>query len=754
MTAELPIENSYKTVETAPSQILDILKSKLQPGEEIWVCTRTDLNLLRRFEIAWIIATETILYYIESPEASVPIVKQWAWNTIERLEVRDLNGAFQLRGHGHGECHSIAYYSKARIEAIQPALQSLRHLQAKAHPGIEGPWRVFGASRKHRSLLCETCGRPIPRAMGMCFHCIEKGKLLHRLFLRLKGYTLPLCVSLSLMLLITGIEMAQPVLTKVLIDDVFPNKNMGLFAIVVATLFGIHLAGSLFWGIRIYIMGWLGEKIVLDLRSDLYKHLQKLSLDFYDEKETGWIMDRITADTGSLQSFLGDSLQEILRDAMAIVVIITIMLTMNPTLALVALLPTPLIIWLTFRTSKKLHSVYHMIGRRRSRISSLLSGVIPGVRVVKAFAQEEKETNRFLDRSKLYMDANLQASRIHALYHPSLNFATAMGIVLTWAIGGYLALTGTDITLGTVIAFIAFLWRFYGPINNLSRMSNKVQQALAATQRVFEVFDRKPGVVEVKESAGPIQNGRVEFKNVGFAYEAGMPVLKNVSFVAEPGEMIGLVGPSGAGQSTTINLLCRFYDTHEGSIEIGGIDIRNLKLEELRSQIGVVLQETFLFPGSIAQNIAYGKPGASREELIYCARLANAHDFIMRMPDAYDTWVGERGQKLSGGERQRIAIARAILKNPRILILDEATSSVDTETEALIREALDRLVKGRTTFAIAHRFSTLINANRLVVLERGSIAEIGTHAELMAKEDGVFRRLSAIQTEISRIVAV
>ena len=482
--------------------------------------------------------------------------------------------------------------------------------------------------------------------------------------------------------------------------------------------------------------------------------MQALSLEFFDRKGTGWVMDRVTSDTANLQDFITEGLQEFLRDVMTLFVIMTIMFIMNWSLALMTLLPAPLIVVLTVFVFRKTRRLWHAIWRKRSRMATLLADVIPGVRVVKAFNQEEREIERFDDRNRDFMRTSVRAHRIFAAFHPAVSFITAMGFVMIWGYGGYQAIVGT-VTLGTLIAFISYLWRFYGPLNNLSRLSLRLQRAATAAQRVFEVLDTQPSIqITGGPRHMPQMQGRVTFKHVTFGYEPDTPVLKDLNFTVEPGEMIGLVGPSGAGKSTTINLLCRFYDVNDGSIEIDGIDIRDVAPGSLRSQMGVVLQETFLFQGTVSDNIAYGTPDTELEDVIWAAKAANAHDFIVRLRDGYDTMAGERGQRLSVGERQRISIARVILKDPRILILDEATSSVDTETEAAIREGLDRLIQGRTTIAIAHRFSTLSNADRLIVLDKGQIVEIGSHEELMATEDGLFRRLCDMQYELNRIVTV
>jgi ATP-binding cassette subfamily B protein len=396
--------------------------------------------------------------------------------------------------------------------------------------------------------------------------------------------------------------------------------------------------------------------------------------------------------------------------------------------------------------------VYHILWKRYANISTILASTIPGVRVVKAFARERYEINRFSDLTHQVFSGEMNAAKLGTLYRPIMEFITYSGSILVWLVGGWQIFQG-DLTLGTLFMFQGYMMRFFRPVYTLCQMNERFIRAGTSAERVFEIMDTPPSVAD-KSDAIPLANirGAVEFQDVYFSYDSDKNALNGVSFEVQPGEMIGLVGHSGAGKSTLINLITRFYDPNDGVIKIDGHDSRDIKVKALRQQIGVVLQDPFLFQGTIAENIGYSKPGASRMEIIAAARAANAHDFIVKFPDGYDTLVGERGARVSGGERQRISIARAILKNPRILILDEATSSVDTETESKIQEALQRLVSGRTVFAIAHRLSTLKYADRLVVLKEGTVDEIGTHEELLA-EAGTYANLCEKQTELSKIRA-
>ena len=500
-------------------------------------------------------------------------------------------------------------------------------------------------------------------------------------------------------------------------------------------------------------MRWLGNKVIYDLRTSAYEYLQKLSLSFYNKKETGRLIARISYDTSRLQDFIVNGIQEFLRSILELTGMCVILFVVNWRLAALTLIPIPALTIVSIIFGRKMRRVYHKVYRRLASISAILADTIPGVRVVKAFAAEDREIDRFNNMNEDYFKSSMQAVKLSIIYMPIMGLAMFVGGTVTRYFGGRSILTG-DMSLGELMLFMGFMYRFYGPVQSLARLNQTLQRAASAAERVFEIMDADPEIEDKKDAIDlPTIRGDIKFDNVVFSYDDEKNALNGISFDVKAGQMIGLSGPSGAGKTTLINLLGRFYDVTEGSISVDGHDVRDVKMRSLREQIGVVLQEPFLFHGSVSDNIAYSKPGASRAEIVAAAKAANAHDFIMNSPDGYDTMVGERGVGLSGGEKQRISIARAILKNPRILILDEATSSVDTETESLIQSAVERLVKGRTTFAIAHRLSTLRKADKLIILEKGEIAEQGTHNELL-DNNGLYRRLVDLQSELSKIKVI
>ncbi|HUT74650.1 MAG TPA: ABC transporter ATP-binding protein [Armatimonadota bacterium] len=602
---------------------------------------------------------------------------------------------------------------------------------------------------------CPKCGRVLPRRSQTCLNCLQRGKLVVRLFSYIYPYRWLAVVGLAGTLALAALRLVPTYLTKYLIDDVIGGNDLNRLLVVIVALIAVALGTAAIGVGRTYVMQLVGNHLMYDLRTQVFDHLQLLTLSYYNRHQTGHIMARVTSDIVRLQTFIAEGLQDIIVNVVTMVLICGLLFWLDPRLAVIALVPIPLITVGAYWFGRRIHHLYHKIWRRMSRISAVLADTIPGIRVVKSFAQEPRESRRFEASSADLFDQELRATRLGSLFFPSIGFLTSLGSTLVLGLGGYLMLTQPDgrLTLGSLVAFLGYLVQFYQPVTNLGQINHRLQNAATSAERVFEVLDATP---EVPEAPGatvlPGIKGEVEFREVRFGYEPGRYALDGVSFHVKPGEMIGLVGPSGAGKSTLVHLICRFYDVDSGAILIDGHDIRELSLRSLREQIGVVLQEPFLFHGTVAANIAYAKPEASPEEIVAAARAANAHDFIMALLDGYDTVIGERGQTMSGGERQRISIARAILRDPCILILDEATASVDTETEVQIQKAIERLVENRTTFAIAHRLSTLRKAHRLIVLEQGELAEIGAHDELIAS-GGLYSRLCHMQSELSKIRA-
>ncbi|HEX5339220.1 MAG TPA: ABC transporter ATP-binding protein, partial [Gallionella sp.] len=562
---------------------------------------------------------------------------------------------------------------------------------------------------------------------------------LFRLWRFARPYRWQLLSGFLLMLASTAATLVPPYLTMPLMDKVLiPYQNgapidVGMVTLLLGGLFGSALlAWSLGWA-KTYILALVSERIGADLRTITYDHLLRLSLEYFGGKRTGDLMARIGSESDRICVFLSLHLLDFATDVLMIAMTAVILFSINPWLALVTLLPLPFIAWMIHVVRDKLRTGFEKIDRVWSEVTNVLADTIPGIRVVKAFAQEDRESARFRDANKHNLAVNDRINKIWSLFSPSVTLLTEIGLLVVWAFGIW-QVSRDEITVGVLTAFLAYISRFYTRLDSMSRIVSVTQKAASGAKRIFDILDH---VSSVPEPANPVHldkvSGKIDIRGAGFRY-GNRAVIKNLNLTIEPGEMIGLVGHSGSGKSTLVNLMCRFYDVTEGAISIDGVNIRSLPISEYRRNIGLVLQEPFLFFGSIAENIAYGKPDATRAEIVAAARAAHAHEFILRLPHGYDSLVGERGHGLSGGERQRISIARALLIDPRILILDEATASVDTETEKEIQKALDNLVHGRTTIAIAHRLSTLHKASRLVVLDQGQVVEVGSHDDLMARE--------------------
>jgi len=650
-------------------------------------------------------------------------------------------GRLLLETTGGARIAAISY-SLAFSEPFSDAARGIEQL-AKGEP--------FTIVLTEEKVRCEKCGRLLPEKDGLCPVCVNRGKTMVRIFGFLRPYRKATTMLVVMSIVSTALNLVPPRIQKELVDGFTANN------LTVPNLLA-HMAVWLVAAIGVSVlqvfngrtMTYLATHISKDLRSVTYRAIEYLGMRYFDRKPVGAIASRVTQDTDRVWHFLVDGFPFFITNSLMAVGVMTFLFATNWVLALAILTPIPFVLLISVRYWKPISNLFFKVSQRMARLHMQLNESLSGIRVVKAFTREDHEFERFTQRNNAWQQAAMEADQRWYTAFGMMTFCASLGLLINWTLGGIFVVQGR-LTLGEFVMINSLLVMVYGPLQWFAQVNNWFSRAMAGAERVFEVVDMTP---EFDANGKPHDiRGEVEFRNVRFGYDKSNPVLKNISFKVAPGEMIGLVGRSGAGKSSTINLICRFYEPDGGQILVDGIDLAELDMAQYRKQIGIVLQEPFLFGGTVAENIAYGNPEATMEEIIVAARAANAHDFIIAKPDGYDTIVGERGVHLSGGEKQRISIARAILHNPRILILDEATSSVDVETERQIQEAINRLVEGRTTFAIAHRLSTLRNADRLIVLDRGEIAEMGTHEELMDKR-GVFYELVETQRKVTEIIEV
>jgi ATP-binding cassette subfamily B protein len=719
------------------------VEKKLAPGENVLNSVEVDLDARLRFTKGILVVTDRRLL------ARAPGASEWRdWPYRAGLALRHYDHA----GVGHLDLSDADGLLDSWRFTLGQNLQAIRVLdqfrdQLESH--VSG--RAIVPPEQHN---CPSCKAPLEPDQEECPICT---KVLHtppstwtlfRLWRFATPYRGQLLLGFLLMLASTAAHMIPPYLTMPLMDEVLiPYQNGQAIdpKLVYLYMGGLFASAILAWALgwaKTYILALVSERMGADLRSATYEHLLKLSLEFFGGKRTGDLMSRIGSGSDRICVFLSLHLLDFASDVLMIIMTGVILFSINPWLALITLVPLPFIAWMIHVVRDRLRTGFEKIDRVWGEVTNVLADTIPGIRVVKAFAQEKREAARFREANKHNLAVNDKLNKVWSLFSPTVSFLTELGLLVIWCFGIWQVSKG-EITVGVLSAFIAYSSRFYGRLDSMSRIVSVTQKSASAAKRIFDILDH---VSSVPDPVKPVKldkiDGRIELREVGFRY-GNRAVNRAISLNIKPGEMVGLVGHSGSGKSTLVNLICRFYDVAEGAILLDGVDIRSFAVADYRRHIGLVLQEPFLFFGTIAENIAYGKPDATREEIIASARAAHAHEFILRLPQGYDSMVGERGQGLSGGERQRISIARALLINPPILIMDEATSSVDSETEKEIQKALDNLVQGRTTIAIAHRLSTLHRADRLVVLDRGEVVEEGSHDELMAREGAYFRLYEA-----------
>ncbi|MGD8966085.1 MAG: ABC transporter ATP-binding protein [Anaerolineae bacterium] len=573
--------------------------------------------------------------------------------------------------------------------------------------------------------------------------------VLKRLLTYVRPYWKTLVGVSALLLLRTGLNLLPPLVQKQVVDQVIAERDLSILLVLIAALIGIHALSQVVDFGDLYFRHAVGERFIFDLRVRLYDHLQKLSLAFYERTSTGELMSRVTNDVNALEQFVTHGVALTLVDFLRLLGASVVLLVLNSRLALVILIPLPVMgigLWIF---NHRARPIYRRVRDRLGDINASLQDKLTGIRVVQAFDREEEEARHFREVSRSYLQVRVEAIRTWSVFFPALHFLSALGGALVLGFGARMVVNG-QLTLGTLVAFLSYIISFYEPLRRLTEVDNTFQQAIAAGERIFELLDAKSEIQDVPGATvlDDIE-GKVVFEHVHFRYGEGDRVLEDVGFHVAPGEMVALVGPSGAGKTSIANLLCRFYDPESGRVLVDGHDLREVQVQSLRKHIAVVLQDTFLFNTTVRENLRYGKPDASEEEMVRAAKTAYAHAFIRDLPAGYDTEIGERGVKLSGGQKQRLALARAILADPRILILDEATSAVDAEAEYLIQQALEEVLKGRTALVIAHRLSTIREADRIVALEEGRIREVGSHTDLLARE-GLYSQLYQRQLALVR----
>ncbi|WP_378950929.1 lipid A export permease/ATP-binding protein MsbA [Pelosinus sp. sgz500959] len=565
-----------------------------------------------------------------------------------------------------------------------------------------------------------------------------------RLLKYIKPYLQRMVVAIICIILAASANLYVPWILRDIIDQVLASKDMSMLNTIASGIVVVFFLRGIFFFGQTYLMSYIGQKVIIDIREAVYRHLQRLSLSYYEKRQTGQLMSYITNDVAAVQGALVESMIELVTEGMTLIGSLGAMFYLHWQLSLLTLVTAPLVGQTMNIFGKKLRKSSALIQERAADITSVLQESISSVRVIKSFAREEYEIERFKKENHQNFRAQMKNSQIMATLTPIIEFVAAIGITMIIWYGGR-EVINNNLTAGSLIAFLVYAVNLSNPIKRLSRVYGNIQKALAAAQRVFDVLDTQPEIQDMPGAKVLEQiDGYVTFNQLTFEYKPGEPALNQIQLEVKPGQVVAIVGPSGAGKTTIANLIPRFYDPIAGNITIDGIDIKTITLKSLREQVGIVPQETVLFNGSVYNNILYGNLEAGRDEIIAAAKAANAHQFIMDMPDGYDTQIGERGSKLSGGQRQRISIARAILKNPRILILDEATSALDAESEKLVQQAVDKLMIGRTSFVIAHRLSTVKRADMIVVMERGKIVEQGTHDELIASA-GLYSKLYQVQ---------
>ncbi|MCL2513567.1 MAG: ABC transporter ATP-binding protein/permease [Oscillospiraceae bacterium] len=726
-----------------PKEFKEKAEKLIPPGEKVLFALLGDLNLHGHYGASMIAVTRGSVYAFDEFHKGGALNLSIGY--IEEAKVKRMYGNAVIRLKlESGEQLNLIRFTYSVSALADAAAAFFENVAGGGEPEKELEM-VAGAYEKMR-LVCPKCGRKLSRAGSACINCTSKGKLAKKLgaYIMPEKKTLFFCIALSL--ITTAMALVPPYATKMLVDDIIPNKNIKMLLTVIIALAAAHGIQHSVGAVRGHHLRIIGDRTVARLRNDIYAKAQYLPMSFYDKVSTGSVISRVSGDTNNLQAFMLRVSQDAVVQFFQMVGIIVIMVAMEWRLTLLSLIPVPIVVAVARFFGKRISPIYRRIWRRWASVSSILSDTLPGVRVIKSFTSEQRAIKKFEDYNAEWLKEDVKASKIANIFPHTVTFFVTCGSLLIWGVGGSWAIGEINgITVGLLVAFLSYASKFYEPVNFFANLNDSYQSALTSAERILDIIDAEPE--QNKEDAIEVGRlkGKIEFKNVNFSFDKTKKTLTDINITIEPGEIIGIVGTTGSGKSTLINLLMRYYDNYEGDISVDDINIKDIDLQSFREKIGYVQQEPMMFRDTIFRNIAYSNPKASVEEVIHAADVANAHAFIAKIPDAYDTMLGERGVGLSGGERQRLSIARAVLKNPSMLIFDEATAAVDSETEHLIQEAIERLISGRTTLMIAHRLSTLRKANRILVVDKGEVIEFGSHDELMALK-GKYHKLIEIQS--------